>query len=152
MCHRRYSLATWTVTVCMVVLAGCGSTDPTAQFKAGYDAARGQLNTAFSDVNKTLANTSRQSATQIAGTVGVLATRFHKALTPLEALKPPASVATAFATLTSSLTRVETDLRGISLAAKGRSFHGAVVAVEKLDSDARAASDAAAAIKRKLYG
>jgi hypothetical protein len=151
MCHRRLSLATGTAVVCLVVLGGCGSTNLTAQFKAGYAADRGQLNLVFSAVNKTLTAVPRKSTAEIAGTVSVLAARFGKNLAPLEALKPPARVVTEFATLTSSLQRIESDLRGISVAAKRRSYKGAVLADEQLNSDARAARDAATAIKRKLY-
>lgn len=140
--------------VCLVALAACGgggAGNPTAQFKTGYAAARGPLNAAFSEVNKTLTGTPRKSATEIAATVGDLAARFGTELAPLEGLKPPARVATEFATLTTSLDRVESDLRQISGAAKRGSFSDTVLAVEKLDGDARSATDAAAAIKRKLY-
>jgi hypothetical protein len=149
--HPRLSLATGTAFVCAIVLAGCGSTSPASQFKSGYAAARGGLNTTFTQINQALRSTPRGSAVATAGTIGVLAARFEKDLAPLEALTPPAGVATAFGTLTTSLGRVERDLRDISVAADRRSFGGAVLAVEKFDSDARAASDAATAIKRKLY-
>lgn len=149
--HRRRN-AFATLTVCLMVVAGCGSSsNPTTQFKNGYAAARGPLNTTFSEVSSALRGTARGGAAVTAGTVEVLAARFGTDLAPLKALKPPGQVATAFATLTASLGRVESDLREISAAAKRRSFGGAVVAVEKLESDARAATDAASAMKRKLY-
>jgi len=62
-----------------------------------------------------------------------------------------ATLATAFVTLTTSLKRVESDLRAVSVAAKRRNLAGTVLAAENLDSDARAAADAATAIKQKLY-
>jgi hypothetical protein len=133
------------------VLAGCGSSNPTAQFKAGYDAARGPLNATFIDVNNTLTSTRHKSTGEIAARVGVLAARFRNDLAPLDALKPPARLATAFTTLTSSLKRAESDLRAITVAANHRSFAGALLAIQNFDSDSRSATDAAIAIKQKLY-
>jgi len=138
------------VILCLAVLAGCGSTAP-PQFQAGYAAARRPLNQILSDVNGALKGVRGRSTVRVAGTVGALAGRFRKALAPLEALKPPARIATAFTTLTSSLRRVENDLREISIAARRRNLVGASLAVESLSSDARAASQAAAVIKQKLY-
>jgi phage shock protein PspC (stress-responsive transcriptional regulator) len=144
-------MATAAATLCLVVLAACGGADATAQFKSGYAAARGPLNRTFNAVVKTLSAARGKSAAQIAGTVGALADRFGSEVDSIRALKPPASVATAFATLRASLDRVEGDLRRISLAAKGKDLAGAELALENLGSDSRSASEAGAVVKQKLY-
>jgi hypothetical protein len=139
------------VILCLAALAGCGGPGGTAQFTTGYTAARGSLNAVLLDANATLTSTPRKSADQIATRMDALADRFGHDLASLAALKPPATVATAFVTLTTSLKRVESDLRAVSVAAKRRNLAGTVLAAENLDSDARAAADAATAIKQKLY-
>jgi hypothetical protein len=149
--HRRRPMAMATAILCLLALTGCGGADETAQFKAGYASARGPLNKTFGDVARTLKGARGKSTTQIARSMGVLADRFAKKLAPLVALKPPARVTTAFTTLTSSLRRVESDLRGISGAARRRDLAGAQLAVENLATDSRAANEAATVVKQKLY-
>jgi hypothetical protein len=135
--------------LCLIVTAGCGSST-TAQFKTGYAAAVPPLNRTLMAVTETFAHDKGKSVSQIARSFGDLADRFGKELAPLEALKPPASVAPDFATLTSSLNRVERDLRGPSVAVKHRDVLGVALALESLPSDAGAAADASAAIAEKL--
>jgi len=145
--------------LCLVVLAGCGAaqiTDKpgdraTIRFEAGYAAARTQLNGTLTAVAGTLnlIHTSPTAAARVPRRLAVLAVRFGRELGPLEALTPPAKARAAFRTLTTSLNRVEGDLHEIPVAATRRNYPGAVLAVENFYSDARAAADAAVAIRPK---
>jgi hypothetical protein len=147
--HRRPTIATLIVFVCLIVTAGCGAST-TAQFKSGYAAARAPLNRTFVEVAKTFKQYKGKTAAQLGRRFGTLAVRFGQDLAPLEALKPPPRVATAFATLTACLNRVETDLRGASKALKGNDVVAAAHSLEDLTSDASAATDAATAVTKKL--
>ena len=135
----------------VLALAACGSAGTTSEFASGYSAARAPLNKTFADVTRVIAGARTTSSAELSRNIGVLATRFSQELAPLEALTPPPAVATAFTTLTTSLKRITTDLRGISGSAKRRDLTGAQVALESLASDERAAFLAAAAIKGKIY-
>jgi hypothetical protein len=138
--------------VTALALAGCGgSASTTKQFEGGYAAARAPLNQTFDDVSSTLATARGKSSAEVAASIDGLAARFSRELAPLHALKPPPAAALAFTTLTSSLDRVGGDLRGISSAVKRRDLGGVQLAVESLQSDARAAALAARAIEQKLY-
>jgi hypothetical protein len=147
--YRRHSIATCAVILCLIAITACGA-NATAQFKTGYAAARGPLNRTFVDVGKTLTHAKHGSATEVAHSLGTLADRFGTELAPLEALKPPPNVATAFRTLTTSLNRVERDLRGTSVALKVRNLVAADLGLKSLRSDSGAATDAAVAIAQKL--
>jgi len=152
MYRRGHSAAVAAASLCLAVLTGCGgAANPTEQFKAGYDAARGRLNSAFADADNALTHIRQRSTDQIAASVGVQADRFGTALTALTALKPPPRVATAFVTLTTSLERAEGDLREITVAEKRRDGARALLAIESFAADTHAATDAAVAIKQKLY-
>ena len=142
-------MTTAATILCLIALAGCGSS-VTAQFKAGYAAARLPLNRTLAEVSKTFADARGKTVAEIAGSLGLLADRFGKELPPLEALKPPARAATAFATLTSSLKRAERDLRGAYAGVQGGNLAAAELAIERLGSDAGDAVDAAVAVGQKL--
>jgi hypothetical protein len=147
--YRRHSIAACVMALCLIVIAGCGS-NATAEFKTGYAAARAPLNRTFVEVARTFSNSKGKTISEITRSLGTLSDRFRKELAPFQALKPPASVATAYTTLTTSLNRVNRDLREIYVAVKGRNLAVATLALAKLRSDAGAASDAAAAITHKL--
>ena len=133
----------------LIAVTGCGAST-TAQFKSGYAAARAPLNRTFAEVDKTFTDTKGKTITEIAQRLGALADRFGKELAPLEALKPPGIVATAFTTLTRSLNRVERDLRGTYAAVNAGNLPAAELGLEMIRSDAGAATDAATAVAQKL--
>jgi hypothetical protein len=147
--HRRPSLAVCVAICCAVAAAGCGG-GATAQFKADFSAAQGPLNRTFADVATTFTQARGKSVAEIVRSLDALDGRFRKELAPLEALKPPVTVAASFRTLTSSLDRVEGDLRAISAAVKGRDLLAAHQALGSLQSDAGAATNAAGAVAHRL--
>lgn len=147
--HRRHPMTTAALVICLNVLAACGGS-ARSEFKTGYAAARAPLNRTFDQVAGTLNHPQGKSVTAIAQSVRVLAGRFGRELAPLEALKAPADVATAFRTLTSSLKRVERDLRGAYVALDGRNLASAELALENVKGDEHAATDAAIAVTQKL--
>jgi hypothetical protein len=143
------------VILCLFV-AGCGggsasSTSPaTAAFKAGYEKVRGPLNETGKAVANELMQVSQQTDQQIASAFGGLARRFHARLAGLDALKPPASMASAFAAATYAANRVDVDLRSISTAASRHSSHSAAKATSALGRDITAMKVAAGMIKHDL--
>jgi hypothetical protein len=147
--HRRPTIATLVVLVCLVGIAACGSSTA-AQFKAGYASARGPLNRTFAEVAKTFRRVRGKTVAEAATSFGTLAARFGEELGPLETLDPPPKLATAFRTLTSSLNRVESDLRGASTALAAKDVVAAAHSLQNLQSDASAATDAATVVTEKL--
>ncbi|HWF52962.1 MAG TPA: hypothetical protein VG294_20120 [Solirubrobacteraceae bacterium] len=147
--YRRRSLAVRVAIFCAVSVAGCGG-GATAQFKAGFSAAQRPLNRTFADVATTFSQARGKSVKGIARSLDALDVRFRKQLAPLEALKAPPAVAASFRTLTSSLKRVEGDLRAISAAVKHRDLLAAHQALGSLQSDAGAATNAAGTVAKKL--
>ncbi|HEY5317104.1 MAG TPA: hypothetical protein VIJ20_03935 [Solirubrobacteraceae bacterium] len=137
------------MSVCLIVIAGCGSSR-TTQFKAGYAAAQAPLNQTFLDVSRTVTHVKGETLAEIARSFGALADRLGEELAPLEALKPPAVAATAFTKLCTSLDRVERDLRGTSVALRAKDLVAAAHALEHLRSDAVTAADAATGVAQKL--
>jgi hypothetical protein len=142
-------MASAATILCLIALASCGG-NTTAQFKTGYVAARVPLNRTLTSVGKAVTRTPGKTAAGIIRRLGVLSARFGDELGPLLALKPPASVATAFRTLTRSMQRVDRDLRETYLALGGQNFPAARLALESVRSDAAAAADAGAAVAQKL--
>jgi hypothetical protein len=108
------------------------------------------LNRTFVAVSKEFHHAKGKTVTEIGDGFGALAIRFGKELGPLEALKPPAAIKTAFATLTSSLRRVERDLRRASAELRAGHVDAGARWLERLTSDGGDATDAAAAITRRL--
>jgi hypothetical protein len=147
--YRRPSLAVCVAIFCAVSAAGCGG-GATAQFKADFSAAQRPLNRTFADVATTFTQARGKSVTEIVRSLDALDARFRTQLAPLEALKPPVTVAASFRTLTSSLKRVESDLRATSAAVKARDLLAAHQALASLQSDAGTATKAAGAVAQKL--
>jgi hypothetical protein len=142
-------VATAATILCLIALGGCGG-NTSAAFKAGYAAARIPLNRTLADVSKAVTRTPGKTAAGITQRLGALSARFGKELAPLLSLKPPAAVATAFTTLTSSMRRVDSDLKGTYLALRAGNLAAAQLALESLKSDAGDAADAGTAVRRKL--
>ncbi|MEA2197420.1 MAG: hypothetical protein QOJ25_1471 [Solirubrobacteraceae bacterium] len=142
-------MASAATILCLIAVAACGN-DATAQFKAGYAAARVPVNRTLLEVAKAVRRTPGRTAAQITRRLGVLSARFGTDLAPLLALRPPARVATAFTTLTRSMRRVEVDLRETYAALRVGNFPMAQLALESVRSDAAAAADAGAAVNQKL--
>jgi hypothetical protein len=142
-------MASAATILCLIALTACGR-DTTAQFKSGYAAARVPVNRALTAVGKTVTRTPGKTAGEITSRLGALSSRFGSELAPMLALKPPASVATAFTTLTSSLERVDRDLQGTYLALRSGNLLAAELALESLKSDAGDAADAGTAVTQKL--
>jgi hypothetical protein len=144
-------IATCIVLLCLVVIAiaGCGSS-ATAQFKSGYVAAQRPLNRTFVEIKHAFTHAKGKTLPELARSFGALADRFDQDLPALEALKPPAGVATAFTTLTASLERIERDLRGATAGFRRKDVVAAAHSLQSLQSDAVAASDAASVISRGL--
>jgi hypothetical protein len=140
-----------------VLLAGCGgstegtSASPgTAAFKAGYQKLRGPLNATGEAVAQELQQSAHQTDVELATAFGGLATTFHGQLVELEALKPPANLASAFSAATYAANRVDTDLRSISRAAMRRDATAAGKATTALGRDVAAMHLAASLIKHGL--
>ncbi|HWF35013.1 MAG TPA: hypothetical protein VG295_06565 [Solirubrobacteraceae bacterium] len=133
----------------LLAVTACG-TSATERFKARYAAAQAPLNRTFADIANTFTHAKGKTTAEIAGSLTALADRFHRQLAPLEALKPPAPVATAFRTLTGGLDRMERDLRATSSAVKGRDLVAAHDALASLQRDAGAATRAASAVTHTL--
>jgi hypothetical protein len=133
----------------LIAIAGCGSST-TAQFITGYSAAQSPLNRTFVGVKKAFTEAKGRTIPEIARSFSTLADRFGQELPALEALKPPTRLATAFTTLTTSLNRVERDLREASLAFERKDVVEAAHSLQNLQSDSVAATDAATAIARNL--
>jgi hypothetical protein len=133
----------------LIAITGCGSST-TAQFKSGYTAARGPLNRTFVEIKRAFTDAKGKTLPEIARSFAAVTGQFGQELPALEALKPPASVATAFATLTTSLDRVESDLRATTAAFKSKEVDAAARSLQNLQSDSLAATDAATAVTQKL--
>lgn len=149
MYRRRRPMATVAAILCLIAVAACG-TDTTAQFKKGYAAARVPLNQTLAAVTVTLNHLQGQSLTEIISRFGSLSARFGGQLPPLLALKPPASVAIPFTTLTASMRRVSSDLKGTYAGLRDSDHAAVTLALDSLVADAGDARDAGTAIARKL--
>ena len=147
--YRRPWIATCIVLLGLVAITGCGSST-TAQFKSGYSAARIPLNRTFVAIKLAFTQAQGKTLPEIARSFAAVTDRFGQELPALEALKPPAGVATAFATLTTSLDRVEGDLRATTAAFEHKDVDAAARSLQNLQSDSLAATDAATAVTRKL--
>ena len=147
--RRRRPAATAATILCLIALAACG-TDTTAQFKSGYAAARVPLNRTLRAVASTLGHPQGKTAGEITQRLGALSSAFARQLAPMLALRPPAGVAVAFGTLTTSMQRVARDLQGTYDALRRQNLPAAKLAVESMESDARDAADAGLAVGREL--
>lgn len=139
--------------ICVIATAACG-TDTTAAFKQGYASARGPLNQTLTEIMATITHprgqTPAQILTQTTVRIGALATRLDSQLGSLTSLRPPARVATQFATLTSSMRRVGKDLRGAYAGFHAGNQAVATLALESLQADAGDASSAGLAVAAAL--
>jgi hypothetical protein len=138
-------------TVLCALAAGCGgSSGTTAAFKASYVKASEPIERIGNDVAGAVEGASRRSFAQVANEFAGLADRLDTELIELESLKPPASIARAFATVTAAANRFEDDLRAISYGASKNDAAAAGTATKALLADAATLNSAAATIRQKL--
>jgi hypothetical protein len=141
------------------VLAGCGgssssstssSSGQTGNFKASYESRANQFKHDSQSIGAAVQGASGQTDAQLATEFQGLATRWQTHLSQLETLKPPATLAATFNTLTNAASRAETDLTAIVSAAKTHSKSAAEQASANLVTDILSAKSASTTITQKL--
>jgi hypothetical protein len=138
-------------TVLCLAIAGCGGSDhTTVAFKSGYEQASQPIETTGADIAQALKDASHQTDARIASAFGDLANRFDGELIQLEALKPPASVSSAFVKLTAAANRLDTDLRAISVGASHHEASAAKAGLQAIIADGGAMNSAAATVRQEL--
>ena len=126
------------VAIAAIPMASCGSSDPTAQFKTGYNALRQPFNQTANAIGSAVQHAPTQTDAQIHATFQNLAQRWQGQLSRLETLKPPKNVASQFNTITDDATRLDSDLDAIVSAASTDSASAAEQASASLAADATA--------------
>jgi hypothetical protein len=142
------------LSLATITLASCGgsssSSDQTAKFKAAYKTVTGQLRTTSQAVGAEIQKASSQTDAQIYSAFRGFASSWQMELSQLETLKPPASVAATFNSLTAAASRAVADLNAIAAAAATHSKTAAEQAAASLVSDVQSAKTANTAIRSKL--
>ena len=139
-----------TAAVCLVV-AGCGGSDQTtAAFKSGYVRASMPIERTGIAITRAVLGIPHQTDARIAAEFADLANSFDTEVITLEALKAPASVSSAFTTVTAAANRLDDDLRAISVGASRHDGRAARAGVAAILNDAGAMNSGAATIRKKL--
>jgi hypothetical protein len=136
----------------MAALSGCGggTPDQTAVFKNRYRSATGQLQHASRAVGAAILQAPKQTDATLATVFRGLADNWQAALSRLETLKPPTSLAADFNTLTGAGTRVTSDLNAIATAAITHDKAAGEQGAGNVVSDIAAAKLAAETLDQKL--
>ena len=148
----HHGRAAWVLSVVAVVavLSGCGGSDTTAQFKAGYNSVRAELNQTGQAIAQEISQASKQTDAQVSASFRSLAQRFSTQVAKLTALKPPSSVATEWNKVTDAATKVDSDLSAIGSGAGAHNSSATQKAAASLAEDASALTQAINPVKQKL--
>jgi hypothetical protein len=138
------------VAIAAIPMASCGSSDPTAQFKTGYNALRQPFNQTANAIGSAVQHAPTQTDAQIHATFQNLAQHWQGQLSKLETLKPPKNVASQFNTITDDATRIDSDLDAIVSAASTDSASAAEQASASLAADATALKAATTQLRKQL--
>jgi hypothetical protein len=141
------------LAIVLVMLLGCGgssSSDQAAKFKTSFSPAVNQFRDISRGIGTAIQQAPSQTDAQIAATFHNLAARWQARLSQLQTLKPPASLAAPFNTLTGAASRVEADLTAIVAAAETHSGAAAKQASASLVTDILTAKSASTTITTKL--
>jgi hypothetical protein len=138
------------VLAVVAVLAGCGGSDTTTQFKSGYNAVRGQLNQTGQAIATEIQQAPKQTDAQVAANFHNLAGQFSSQLAKLKALKPPANVSSDWNNVTNAATKLAADLNAIASAATTHNTAAAQQAGASLAADAQALTQSLTPVKQKL--
>jgi hypothetical protein len=150
---RRLTGTVAVLAISLSGLAGCGgssSSNNSSNFKSGYESAVTQLRVASTAIGTAVQGASKDTDATLGTSFKALATKWQSAVSQLETLKPPSSVAAPFNTLTAAAGRVETDLNSIVAAAATHSQSAGEQAGASLVTDITAARAADQTIKQKL--
>src|ERR1700722_12883989 len=134
----RYLQSSGVLAAMLVALSGCGgssSSDQTSKFKTGISPVVNQFKDISQGIGTAIEHAPSQTDAQLATTFHGFAGRWQTQLKQLEALKPPASVAAAFTTLTGAAGRTEADLTAIAAAAQTHAAAAAKQASSALVTD-----------------
>jgi hypothetical protein len=134
-------------------LSGCGgssSTNQTATFKTSFSSVANQFRSTSQAIGSAIEQASSRTDAQLASEFRDLAQRWQSALTRLDALKPPSSVAGAFNKMSGAATRAEADLNAIAAAAGSHNGPAARQGSVSLVTDILAAKSASTTITNKL--
>jgi hypothetical protein len=137
----------------LVLLSGCGgssSSDQATKFKTGFSPVINQFRDISHGIGTAIQQAPSQTDAQIAATFRSLAAHWQARLSQLQTLKPPASVAATFNTLTGAASRAEADLTAIVAAAATHSGAAAKQASASLVTDILTAKAASTTITTKL--
>ena len=148
----HHGRAAWVLSVVAVVavLSGCGGSDTTAQFKAGYNSVRAELNQTGQAIAQEISQASKQTDAQVSASFRSLAQRFSTQVARLTALKPPSSVAAEWNNVTDAAEKLDSDLSKIASDIGAHDTSGAQQAVASLAANAKALQKAITPIKQKL--
>lgn len=133
-----------------VLLAGCGSSDPTATFKGSFSPVIHQIRGSAIAIGREIQRAPSQDDAQVASAFAGLATRWQDQLSRLQTLKPPPQLAAQFNTLTGAATRVESDLNAIVAAARTHSTAAARQGGASVVQDILAAKAASTGLTSRL--
>ena len=139
-----------TLTLALVAASGCGGKSADAKFKDSYQPVRVQLEKTSKAIGSAIQHARSQTDAQLLVTFRGLASRWQDQVSRLQTIKPPSKRAAAFNTITSSATRVESDLRAIVAAAATHSASAARQATASLLTDFLALRSADRTLARKL--
>ncbi|MFL5831123.1 MAG: hypothetical protein ACJ76X_14510 [Solirubrobacteraceae bacterium] len=139
--------------LCALAIAGCGgssSSSSTTSFKQDYQPVVNGFKQTSGGIGTAIQAAVHQSDAQVGTAFQSLAGQWQTQLAKLKTLKPPSSVSSTFATLSSAATRVEADLNAVVTSAQAHSKTAAEQAGSALVKDILAAKAAATTIDQKL--
>ena len=138
------------VAAVVAVLAGCGGSDTTAQFKSGYNSVRTELNQTGQAIAQEISQAPKQTDAQVSASFHSLAQRYSAQVAKLKKLNPPSSVSTEWKKVTDAATKLDSDLSAISSAAGAHNSAATQKAAASLAANATALTQAIAPVKQKL--
>ena len=145
----RKLIAAWLLAA--AAFAGCGSSsDPSADFKKGFDAQGNTLEAQAKAIARALQGAATQNDAQVHTTFAALAKSWQDNLSKLQTLKPPSSAQADFNSLTSAATRVETDLNNLVAAATTHDASAGRQGGASTVTDLLAVKDAATKVQSEL--